>query len=347
MIRRVAAAIVILALAASWPLLAPRQATVAAVDYPCDPGYVQIEDQAWWQDATGEAWPGRHAHQQLCWPTGVVGGVLELTGRVLLHKQPPGAELTRIRATDGGGATLWSQTSFPGATFDAGGNLVVPFTARIDTSKLSRGLHEIRLATIVDQPSGAQQFVSSGHPLYVGAAPAPGTSRDRHEARGWYPLFEYVNARLNPKPGQTANQALADLRIVTPGETFLTECAAPSGEDPTACTVWADPDAHNGHPGTPILGDARGPARREAKIPNLAPGLHKIAIRSEATANLDPISNGTNSGLLVITVLVEGPVPTPTLTSSPTPSPTPTPVPTPDPTPTSTPTATPPICVIP
>jgi hypothetical protein len=312
-------------------------ASIAAVDYPCDPGFVQIEDQAWWLDDTGEAWPGRHIHQQLCWPTGVVSGTFSQNVRVLLHAQPAGAELTRIRITDGSGATMWSQDDgFP--AIPSGGDLVYNVTVSFSTSGMSTGIHEMRLATIVDQPNGAQQFVSSGHPLYVRSSSGGATSRDYHEARGWYTEFEYTNARLKLKSGQTGNSALADLRVLSPSETFNMQCAAPSGEDPDVCTSWLDPDAHNGNPGTLLANPtvSGGSASATVTTPsNLSPGLHKIVVaRSEATADLGPVSDGTNSGLFVVTVLVEG---TPPPTPSPTPTPTPTPEPTPEPTPTPSP----------
>jgi hypothetical protein len=337
--KRLLALLATIALAAANVFVLP---SVAAVEYPCAPGEVQIEDQAWWIDATGEEWPGRHVHQQLCWPTGIVTGTFSQNVRIILHDQPAGAELTRIRITDGGGATLWSQDDgFP--AISSSGDLTYNVTVSFPTSGLSTGIHEMRLATIVDQPNGAQQFVSSGHPLYVRASTGGATSRDYHEARGWYTEFDYTNARLKLKTGQTGNSALAALRTVTPGQTFVMQCAAPSGEDPDVCTSWLDPDAHNGNPGTLLANPAvsGGSATATVTIPsNITPGLHKIVVaRSEATADLGPVSDGTNSGLFVVTVLVEGtPPPTPTPTAPPTPSPTPEPTPEPTPTPTIVPT---------
>jgi hypothetical protein len=275
------------------PFVIRPSATAAA--YPCETGYVQLEDQAWWLDATGEAWPGRHVHQQMCWPTGVVTGTLDIPVRVLLHAQPSGAKLTRLRATDGSGATLWSQTTNLGLP-DANGDQTLDVTMRLATAGLSTGIHEIRVASITSQPNGNQQFVSSGHPLYVRSMSGGATSRNYHEARGWYTLFDYDNARTKTP--------LADFREMTAGETFQTQCASPSGQNGTGCGVFLDPNAHAGFEGAPILPWVSGEVARTATFPSVAPGLHKIAIRIDAKANLGSKSNGTNSGLLVITVEV-------------------------------------------
>lgn len=268
--------------------------TAVAVDYPCAPGYVQIEDQAWWQDATGEAWPGRHVHQQLCWPTGVVDGPQSFSVRVLLRAQPAGAKLTRIRITDGSGATLWSQTTGLG-TPDANGDQTLFVTVSFDASKLSTGIHEMRLASIVDQPGAAEQFVSSGHPLYVRSMTGGATTRNYHEARGWYTGFDYENARTRTP--------LANFRVLTSPFSFNTECAAPSGAPVTGCSVLLDPNAHAGSLGTAILPFVAGPSKRTATLAGLAAGLHKIAIKTDSTGNRSG-QNGTDSGLFVVTSLV-------------------------------------------
>lgn len=337
--KRVLAALAALALLFS----VPATPAVQAVEYPCDAGAVQIEDQSWWKDADGEAWPGRHIHQQLCWPTGVVSGTFTANVRVILHAQPAGATIDHMRIRSAGRSDVWTKTSgFPSVPA-GGGDVSFNVTMTFDTVSLPSGFNEMQMATVVNQPNGAQQFVSSNHPLYVRSAVAAGGSRDYHETRSWYTAFEYTNGGLNPVSGQTANAALAALRVVTPSETFRSRCAAPSGEDPDSCTAWVDPDAHNGNPGTSLISDAGGPAVRTVTIPSLSPGLHKIVVaRSEATADLGPVSDGTNSALFVVTVLVEGSTPTP----QPTPSPTPTPTiaPTPEPTPTPTIVPTPSIC---
>jgi hypothetical protein len=318
-------ALLVLALAVSQPT---RGATA---EYPCATGYVQVEDQAWWQNRTGEAWPGRHVHQQMCWPTGVVSGTVSMPVRVLLHAQPSGARLTRVRITDGGGATMWSQTSNLG-TPDANGNQTLTVNVTFSTSGMSTGAHEMRLASIVSQPSGAEQFVSSAHPLYVRSMTG-GTDRDWHEARGWYTGFEYDNARTRT-PLTTG--------LVSLPFSYDTQCAAPSGAPVTGCSVWLDPDAHNGSMGTNILPLVNGPSRRTAIIDGLAPGLHKIAIKTDASGNFSG-QDGTNSGLFVLTILVAGDA-APTPTPAPTPTATPSPVITPPPTPAPTPTPTPSSC---
>ena len=281
------------ALLAAILLVAAMVGPAHAVTYPCATGNVQVETQAWWQDAAGEAWPGRHIHQQLCWPTGVVSGTFTRDVRILLHAQPTGARITRIRITDGGGATMWSKTSgFPAFN---GGDLSFTVTMSFSTSRMSSGAHEMRLATIVRQPSGVDQFVSSAHLLWVRST-SGGTDRRWHEARGWYPRFEYVNARTKTP--------LANFREMTAGETFHAQCASPSGHNGTGCGVFVDPNAHAGFPGTLVGPWVNGEASRTLAFPSLSPGLHKLMIRHDSKANLGGVSNGTNSGVFVVTVLV-------------------------------------------
>lgn len=320
------------------PAAPDQAAAITAADYPCAPDALQIEDQAWWQNRVGESFPGRHIHQQFCWPTGVVSGTLIIPSRILLHAQPAGAHLVRLRAKDAGRGDVWVQTANLGAP-DANGDQTLNVTMRIDTDALSAGAHEIQVAAVVDQPTGAQQFVSSAHVLYVRTM-SGGTTRRYSEARGWYTGFEYENGRTS-----TPLDAWRNARFPF---SFNAQCAAPSGVPVTGCSVWMDMDAHHGSLGTNVLPLVAGASNRTATI-NPAPGLHKIAIKTDATGVHDG-QDGTDSGLEVITILVPGevaPSPTPTAAPTPTPTPVPTPVITPAPTPSPVITPAPSTCVVP
>lgn len=285
--------------------LAPAAPAASAATYPCADGYVQVEDQAWWRNP-GDPFDVGHVHQQLCWPTVIVNGPQTYRVNVLLHKQPPGARVTRVRISDGSN-TIWSQTTgFP--AIDANGNAAFSVDVKFDASKLSTGAHEMRLATYVRQPNSTSssndcsasgvvcEFVSSGRALYVRSFTG-GTSRTYSEARGWYPRFEYLNSRTRTK--------LADLRELRAGETFHTQCVSPSGVDATLCGVRLDPNVHAGSWGTQILPWYPGETSRTATFPSgVAPGLHKVVIHAESTRNLGGVSNGTNSSSFVVTVLV-------------------------------------------
>ena len=295
---------------------------VSAVEYPCAPGFVQIEPQSWWRDP-GEAWPGRHIHEQLCWPTGVVSGTVSGTLRLLLHAQPTPFSIIRSRIKDeASGTDVWvADLSTINLVSDGNGNYSADVPFSFDTDALTTGIHSMQLNTMVTQPNGAQQWISSGLALYVRSASGGQTTRNFIRAHAWYTDFEYLAA--------STDTPLANFREISQPFSFNTKCNGPSaaaGVTIVGCSVVSDPNAHAGFPGNPILPFVAGPATRTATLDGLAPGLHKIAINTEATSSQRA---GTLNSVLVITVLVPGVV-------APTPTPVPTPVPTPMPTPTPT-----------
>lgn len=254
---------------------------------------VGVEIQGWWQDRVGEAFPGRHIHIFTCWPTGVVSGVVGADMKIQTHAQPPGAYFSRLRATDGGGSNVFPAQTSGFTALDANGDMVQWVHKDISTDGLSTGLHEIRLAGYVRQPGGFDQLVSSGLPLFVRSLSGGATSRDYVESRGWYPGFNYTNARyrnrlsdfLNPVPG-----------LWTP--TF--QCASPSGENADQMTVTIDPGFHTGNPGTTVF-TYPGETTKKLSIDTtgLTLGTHKIVTLCAATANLSG-HDGTSTGVLAI-----------------------------------------------
>ena len=294
-----------------------------AVEYPCDPGNVQIEPQSWWRDP-GESWPGRHIHMQLCWPTGVVSGTIARDVRLLLHKQPEPFDIIRMRIRDeASGRDVWvADLDTLNLVPDGNGNFSATVPMSFDTDSLTTGIHSMQLNTMVTQPNGAQQWISSGLALYVRSASGGQTTRNFIRAHGWYTDFEYLAA--------STDTPLAAFREISQPFSFNAKCNGPSLNKPegrvTGCSVVSDPNAHAGFAGNPILPFVAGEASRTATLSGLAPGLHKIAINTEAESTLRA---GFLNSVLVITVLVPGAV-----------QPSPTPAPTPVPTPVSTPSPT-------
>lgn len=324
--RRALLALVVAGLTGLSLLGGPAPA-VSAVEYPCAPGYVQIEPQSWWRDP-GEEWPGRHIHMQLCWPTGVVSGVVSGNMKLVLHKQPEPFDIIRSRIKDEASRNdVWiADLDSIDLVADGQGNFSATVPWSIDTSKLTTGIHSMQLNTMVTQPNGAQQWISSGLAMYVRSSSGGQTDRNFWRAHGWYTDFEYLAA--------TTNTPLSRFREITQPFSFNTTCNGPSLNEPegrvTGCSVVSDPNAHAGYPGNPILPFVAGASTRTATVSGLAPGLHKIAINTEAESTL---RDGQLNSLMVITVLVPGTVsPSPTPTPVITPAPTPTPVP-PTPTP--------------
>lgn len=252
---------------------------------------VGVEIQAWWRDRTGEAFPGRHVHVFVCWPTGVVTGIVGLDMKVQTHGQPAGTFVKRLRATDGSGVNAFpAMTS--GFTPIVGGAMTQWVHKDINTANLSSGLREIRLAAYVDQ-GDFDQFVSSGLPLFVRTMSGGSTSRDRVESRGWYPVFLYDNARYEKR--------LSDFLTVKSGIWNPTVgCASPSGETGDLFTVNLNPSFHSLNSGIQVLSYA-GEATRTLNIDTrtLPNGINKIVIGCEASANLSG-HDGFNRGVLAI-----------------------------------------------
>lgn len=300
MIRRLIAAVA-LAVTALLPMAAPVAAApdpVTCAGYP-EPR-VGVEIQGWWQDRTGEEFPGRHIHVYVCWPTGVVSGVVGVDMKIQTHRQPAGNFFKRLRATDGGGGDVFTPMTSGFNALDANGDMVQWVHKDISTDGLSSGLHEIRLAGYVRQTAGTastgddfDQLVSSDLPLFVRSMSGGATSRDYVEARGWYPGFNYTNARylkrlsdfLNPVPD-----------LWTP--TF--QCASPSGENADQMTVTLDPGFHVGNPGTTLF-TYPGETTKKLSIDTtgLTLGTHKIVTLCAASANLSG-HDGTSTGVLAI-----------------------------------------------
>jgi hypothetical protein len=305
-----------------------------AVEYPCAVGNVQIEPQSWWRDP-GEAWPGRHIHMQLCWPTGIVTGTVARDIKLTFHEQPTPFSIIRMRIRDeASGADKWrADVSSIRLVSEGQGNYTATVPMSFDTAGMSSGIHSMQLNTMVTQPSGAQQWISTNLAMYVRSASGGQTDRNFWRAHGWYTDFEYLAA--------TTRTPLASFRQITQPFSFNTICNGPSLNKPegrvTGCSVVSDPNAHAGFPGTNILPFVAGESTRTATVSGLTPGLHKIAINTEARSTL---RDGFLNSLLVITVLVPGtvaPTPTPTPVITPPPTPVPTPVPTLPPTPVPTP----------
>lgn len=335
------------------PPIVTEAPAVAAVEYPCPVGQVQIEPQSWWRDP-GEAWPGRHIHMQLCWPTGVVTGTVSGTIKLVFHEQPTPFSIIRQRIRDeASGKDVWvADLSTIKLVSDGAGNYTASVPFSFATSSMTTGIHSMQLNTMVTQPDPnpeddvvdrPQQWISSGLALYVRSSSGGQTTRNFIRAHGWYTDFEYLAA--------TTKTPLAAFRTIQQPFSFNTICNGPSLNEPegrvTGCSVVSDPNAHAGFAGNPILPFVAGAATRTATVSGLAPGLHKIAINTEAESTL---RDGILNSLLVITVLVPGEAqPTPVITPAPTvaPTPTPTPVPTPTPTPVITPTPAPTGCVVP
>ena len=340
MLKRIAAFLAAVALATGGvaaPVAAvPQPVVEVAAPAPAAPdpvtcaGYpeprVGTEIQAWWKGVNDPT--EQHIHLFTCWPTGVVTGTVHLDLKLQTHEQLPGARVTRVRATDGGGGEVFPAITSGFTPIDASGNMVQWLTRDINTTGLSSGLHEIRLAAYVQ--STEQQLVSSDLPLFVRSMSGGDTSRDYVEARGWYPApWEYDNIRYLRR--------LADFQTPKSGIwSPVFQCTSPSGATADSFVVAIDPNRHAGIPGW-IVNDTVGESTKTLSIDTtkLTDGPHKIVGRCGGTHDFGGTLNGTNTGVLAINFSVANGAPAPTPTPVPTPSPTPviTPAPTPEPTP--------------
>lgn len=263
-----------------------------------------LEIQGWWQDAaTGEAFPGRHVHAGLCWPTGVVStSTFSASLRIILHKQPAGAYITRGRISDYGNNNSshgdpWVKTSGFNS-IDSSGNLTQWVPLSFSVSSLISGGHEMRLAVVIHQPSGAQQFVSSGLPFY--ARRLETFTRSYTEARGWYTKFNYINGRFHSGLASLLNRVPAIWHPVV-------ECARPSGTTAiTTASAHVDPSFHDGIVGTVYRFALSGKQTLSIVTTGLTAGVHRLVIVCGAKANFGGSSNGTDTGVLNLPFIVGG-----------------------------------------
>lgn len=293
-------------------------ATVAAADpNPCE-GYVGapravLDWQAWWSDP-GETWPGRHAHVGGCVPVNdlPVDGPTRFDLKVQTHKQPPGAELTRIRLVDYCSGSSCSFDPVTGAKKssgwnvyvhpkplpqpDAAGNLVAYVPITLDLAKFGTGRHEFRFGVYVTQPSGIVQLVSSRYQICVrSCSPA-------YRSLTSFPLLQGTGGWYeSDSPIGYADARITSAIPTSPVSTWALkgQCQDPSGAPITKTTVALDMDAHAGNRGT-VLYTSNGPSKFSLTVP-IGAGTHKVAIICDA-ASPDPSTPGTNTGVIVATV---------------------------------------------
>lgn len=299
--RQLAVAVALIALLALPVTAAAEPDPTTCSGYPQP--RVGVEIQSWWQDRSSEAFPGRHIHIFTCWPTGVVSGTLGLDLRIQTHAQPTGNYFKRLRATDGGGSNVFPVQTSGFTPLDDAGNMVQWIHKDINTSSLSTGLHEIRLAGYVRQtrstPSTSDDFdqlVSSDLPLFVRSMSGGATSRDYVEARSWYPSFNYTNERYRNR--------LSDwLQPKTGSFVARFQCASPSGVDGKRQVIAVDPSYHDLNLGA-VLFDKAGEGYADVIVPALPTGAHKIVARCEGGPYSLNGHDGTSTGVLAINFTV-------------------------------------------
>lgn len=318
--------------------------------YP-GPKRIFEESQAWWNDP-GEPFPGRHAHAGLCTvPNNVpISGTVTFDLRVILHAQPAGARLDRVRVKDycsgtgcsydfqnnreaGSGFDIWAppiQKQLP----STGGDLTDFYSLTVDLTKLNTGRHEFRFGVYVRQPeTNLIQLVSSRTQICnVSCSPSYRSDTTWFGGAGWY-----ANDTIGYAEAKTFGTNWPTGPIAGPF-TFTFSCSYPSGLPITKSVVHDNADFHNGNSGT-VLFSTNGPTKSSVTISST--GTHRLVIRCEANG-----PTGINTGVFVrsVTIGTASPTPTPAPTIAPTPTPTlvptPTPVPTATPTPVPTPTPT-------
>lgn len=244
--------------------------------------------QAWWNTSGIEvpANVGHHVHLGTCFPRdgAILDGTLHLDLRVLLHAQPAGARVVRLRAGSES-VTLLDRTSDVGVPVDANGDGNRTFPVDLDIGRLSTGRHELRMSAFVAQPDGAQMFESSGLQFCVRAcSPSYRSAGPGQIGRGWYTDHGYANATLKTHPW--------DIRS---GGTVAVTLAPGSGGRATVFSgVYIDPDFHHGSAGL-VVGQWAGPFSGTVRLPTLASGSHRLVLLSH---------DGQNAGVLAVTFVV-------------------------------------------
>jgi len=275
---------------------------------------ITVESQAWWR-ADGITVPshvGAHIHAKATLPADghPVTGRLEIPVTITLHDARGSTNWFRIGTE---AQELFQRDLSIGPCDDC----AVLFTATIDLSGVPTGRHEFRLSANnpdedPDQAGDQRMFQSTGYQICVrSCTPSYRDAGVQIEARGWYTGVEYQNARLDTDPSSIRSGGLIDVRL-GPGV----------GGAPTRLAgVYIDPDFHAGRAGT-VVREWTGAFSGSVRIPNVAPGPHKLVLLS---------SDGQNAGVLAVQ-FTQGTTADPTPAPAPTPAPDPTQTPAPDPT---------------
>lgn len=280
---------------------------------------VTYESQVWWRRA-GISVPdavGAHIHTKATVPADgyPVDGRLTIPVTVTLHAARGTTNWFRMGTED---HLLYQRDLSIGPCGDCSSS----FDVTIDVSGLPTGRHELRMSANNpdEDPSLAgeqRMYQSTGYQICVRSCTPSYRSGLSIEARGWYTDFGYQNVRLDSPPASLGSGATIGVKFGPGADGQATEFAG----------VYIDPNFHAGSAGI-VVREWSGEFGGSVKLPNLAPGPHRLVLVS---------SDGQNAGVLVVPFTQGSGGGT-----TPTPDPTPTPTPTTDPTPTPTPTTTPP-----
>ena len=267
---------------------------------------VFLEAQGWWkgngqESLVGANGPmGSHVHVATCFPWGqTVSGTVEFDVRIMLHDNPGQLYRLRPQVWYEGGYSVQNEVHFL-ETF-GGGNGTIWQHIAVDTTQVPYdGLQEMRLFTEVRHADGASQYVSTGWQLLlsngqpVNHYKPDGQAAQFTEGRGWYTgEAAYTNARWD--------DFALDQPVSGIWSPDLKMTAGAGGATVTFHGVYVDPNFHAGSEGIVVmtgLGKWDGPVAIDTWT--LANGPHKLVLRADAT-----VSNGTNSGLIVIPFTVQ------------------------------------------
>jgi hypothetical protein len=330
------------AVAAPAPPSAPVVALVAPhppVAVPdCAPGWTWLEDHTWWIEP-GEAYPGRHIHAEFCFPLyRTFDRTLHLDLTIRLHGRPGPIDFVRVQAWPAYDPAWLRSASQLGLAACNADDCVYHVPVDMNLTGAT-GTFEFRVTVnIRSNAFGVRMFNTSRFDA-CNVTCSGGYDTKRFGAAGWYARgIDYTNVYTNDNATSGIAHTLATGPISSP-LTFTLR-----GEGTQYAEV--DADSHHGDHGVVL---ARSGNTFTLDPAALAPGRHKLYLRSEETTSV-----GLNAGQAVIGFRVAGtpaptPPPTPVPTPVPTPSPTLTPAPTPPPTPIPTPSfvPTPSTCGVP
>jgi|SRR5690242_5831158 len=247
---------------------------------------VFLDSQSWWTTFPGQSGTNfGHTHVSTCFPLGQhVSGVISLNVRVTMHDNPGSLDTLTIQMGASGNYVAAQQKFKPPLTCTNTCQWWVPLQVNVGGFPNS-GYQEVRIRAHVREPDGKINSGSTGWQIYVDNGKPRKDYRQSTfiQGTGWYTDVEYTQSRL-----------LSGLPPAIVSGVWLPRVECHTNKVPvTECLVTIDPDFHMNNDGIVFLRvnhSFRDYVPIDTRL--LTNGLHKLVIRTDATAPTDSTASG-------------------------------------------------------
>lgn len=297
----------------------------AGPNKPCPAGWQRVSTQSWWQKANAygttavpQSLPasgvGGHLHVELCFPTNLRfdGDTMNLSVQIKTHQKFTGqGSVLDVGNGFASGSTIKKIENIAWDSRCPSGMCSTTVNISVPTTGLNDGLNLFRVRYLpARHPNTERQFASNELPFYLNANPPSGSCPQATEGKGWYDStpsggseLEYARAGFNScLPGNTAKSGIYEfnMRSTSTNEPITIAEAhidARYGSDDFSGLIpgsqWTPPNVGSSNSRTVSLNTA-----------NYADGWHCLSV---LTQSKDPETDGVNTGVQEVGILIDNP----------------------------------------